>query len=460
LYAYGAYTTRGWWDEWKMNPELAQSIKVRYMMPSVHYAMVGAGGLHLLSLAISLWLGFMYRRISKMPPDLNPLEAHLTSRVSQHKRNKSSVATTTTAYSDEKRDRQQLYDDAESPRRSVPFMHTRQGSDSTFATKDSRLNLPSRQYQIVPGNQSSATSQNLKRMSAPPSSTHRASYTEIPLEETGTSSSNPASPLQTTSSNLPRPARFTETWYASDSLISRTQQRNRRNNRAAALAAKNNTPQRTAYASLDATDSSSSDSDNDSENDNYYTAAPSARRSTLGNNSSGSDTENWNRHPNPLRSHPANYDPNAITPPTTTDDENTTTSASNAEKKSTPRRPRTPFSRLRASRILADVSLNDRRGSGDDGDGDEQDIADMKNRNFQPRNRLSSIQPDADFYAKPYGELKPATPPIMVGPGGVTLDVPRGSRQVSSGCDFGDLGNTGRRRVSARAAEEGMAWGY
>jgi uncharacterized membrane protein len=34
------------------------------------------------------------------------------------------------------------------------------------------------------------------------------------------------------------------------------------------------------------------------------------------------------------------------------------------------------------------------------------------------RNRASSIQAEDDFFAKPYGELKAATPPIIVGGGG------------------------------------------
>ncbi|KAL1842615.1 hypothetical protein VTJ49DRAFT_4663 [Mycothermus thermophilus] len=488
LYAYGAYTTRHRWDEWKANPEIAETVKVKYVMPSLHYGLVAAGGLHLASLGIALWLGFMFRRISKMPPDMNPLESNLTSRVTVHKRNKSSVVISITAYSDGKRDSQQLYDDADSPRRSVPFMHTRQGSESTVAINDSRINLPSRQYQITPGNSVPASPQKSKRMSAPPSTSHsRCSYTEIPLSETATNSSSAVTAWPPSSTpNLPRPARFTETWYASDSLISRTQQRNRKNN----LAARNNdTPRRAAYTTLDA----SSDSDNDSDSEPYYTPAPAGpvRGSSLctGSISNGSDTENHTPHP--LRSHPSNYGLAAMTPPTTTDDddeasntENNNPSHTNDKKKSTPRRPRTPFSHLRTSRILADVSVNDRDHPALNTNTDdeqepreqEQDITDMKDDDtlrfpkkrtslFPPRMRLSSIQPDADFYSKPYRELKPATPPIMIGPDGKEMtrkSTAGGMRQVSSGCDFGDLGagEMGRRRVSARAAEEGRGYGY
>jgi hypothetical protein len=66
------------------------------------------------------------------------------------------------------------------------------------------------------------------------------------------------------------------------------------------------------------------------------------------------------------------------------------------------------------------------------------------------RNRNSSIQAEDSFFAKPYGELKAATPPIIVGGGG---------RQVSSGNDYDLGGEYGRfrRNVSGKVAEEGMA---
>jgi hypothetical protein len=441
LYAYGALTTRNKNEEWKTT-ELANTNTVKYMVPSVYYALIGAGSLHVLSLAISLWLGLMFRRIANMPPDMNPLEANLTSRV--HKRNKSSVATAST-YSDEKPE-VKLYDDGSRPP-SIPFMHTRQNSETSFTSRDSRLNLPSRQYQIAPGNRSSATSQDLKRMSAPPTA-HRASYTEIPLGETGASPSRPISmhssrpstgsvasyrpePVPAAQTAQPRSAKFTETWYASESLINRTEQRNRTTN--------NN---RGIYASLSASD----DSDNDSENETYYTP------------SRGTD-----QHPNPLRSNPtatttsppSQSSPN---PPTST-----STSPNKEKEKSTPRRPKTPFSRLRNSTILASISLNDRRVSG------SQDITDQQDKTWEPRNRLSSIQPDADFlsvYSKPYGELRAGTPPVLVGGNNIGTEENEGGngngRVVSSGNDFGfDLGTggggVGRRNVSGRAAEEGRA---
>jgi hypothetical protein len=437
LYAYNAVMTRNTWEAWKQDPALTNTNKMRYMVPSVFYGLVGAGGLHVLSLALCIWLGIMFRRIANMPPDMNPLEANLTSRV--HKRNKSSVATAST-YTDEKR---QLYDDSSRPP-SIPFMHTRQNSETSFTSRDSRLNLPSRQYQVPVSDRSPATSQDLKRMSAPPSS-HRASYMEVPLGETGAAPSRPTSmyssghpssgpapsyraePVSPAQTTLPRPAKFTETWYTSESLINRTQQRNRAT---PSQPSKPTSPQRGGYATLDASDS-------DSEEHDYYHT---------------NNKENPH-HPNPLGSHPL-----ATAPPPPKH----TTPLSPSSSPST-RRPRTPFSRLRNSlaKPLSTIPLNDRRisGSGDITDQSLKPAAAAGGNEFQPRNRNSSIQPDGAFcfYSKPYGELKAATPPILVGNEGREGG---GGRQVSSGNDWADLGTAaegmGRRRdVSGREAEEG-----
>jgi hypothetical protein len=427
LYAYGAYTTRNKGEEWKTT-DMANTDIMKYMVPSVYWGLIGAGGLHVLSLAVSLFLGVMFRRISTMPPDMNPLEPNLTSRM--HKRNKSSLATISTYSDGEKRD-SQLYDEHSRPP-SVPFMHTRQGSESSLNSQDSRMNLPSRQYQVAHSNRSSAGPQNLKRMSAPPTA-NRASYLEITLGETGASPSRPTSLYSTaedrgalsgssvpgTQTTQPRPAKFTETWYASESLINRTQQRNRAANRAGG-----SSPQRagTRYESLrhnlDATDS---EDENDNDNYNYR------------------PSENTH-HPNPLRSHP--------TAPTTT----TTTPSAPA---TAPRRPRTPFSRLRAS-VLSEISLNDRRVSG------SQDITDSYGGGGRGgKNRVSSIQADDAFYSKPYGELKAATPPIMVGPSSPSNG--NSGRVVSSGNDFdydlGQMGGSRRRDVSGKIVEEGRSRG-
>lgn len=467
IFAYGILAIRDNGSKWATI--LPNQGAMDVIIPAVYYLLIADSALHLLSLAISLWLGVMFRRIQNMPPDMNPLESHLTAR--PHKRNKSSITTTSTYTESEKRLSTPLeerrrsgtpYEDiSRGPR--VPFMHTRQGSDTSLRTRDSRVDLPSRQYQITPSNspRNSATSADLKRMSAPPPprSSHRGSYAEIPLAGTSSRGSSaygyaqayasPSSPTQASSSSRPnsssrlstgtvashratptvpkhqtaqpaRAARFTEAWYASDSLISRTQQRAREMGRpgAAAIAPSS----RRAYEAI-----AQPYDDGDSESDSDAGIRPDENESDLGSATG---------HPNPLRCNP-------LAPP--------------------------PASRGPA---LADIALNDRRVSGSRDIVDEkpaaaalastryqqqQNLLLKKNHpQLVPRNRNSSIQPESDFfYSKPYGELKPATPPVMVGSG----------RQVSSGNDYGAGAGVGaeagfsstfgRRGVSGKIAEEG-----
>ncbi|KAL8726462.1 MAG: hypothetical protein Q9166_006693 [cf. Caloplaca sp. 2 TL-2023] len=108
-----------------------------------------SGTLHFVSLIISIYLAVLFRKISTLPPDMNPLEDNLTSR---HKRNKSellgnrtSQASTATSSKRDSRIEEPLI----APVRSVPFMHTR--TDSTpvindlphphFSPRGSRTNI-------------------------------------------------------------------------------------------------------------------------------------------------------------------------------------------------------------------------------------------------------------------------------------------------------------------------------
>lgn len=74
------------------------------------------------------------------------------------------------------------------------------------------------------------------------------------------------------------------------------------------------------------------------------------------------------------------------------------------------------------------------------------DIADMS-REILPNPMREN------FKSKHYGELKPGTPPIMLGGSN--------NRQVSSGNDFINNGGfkVGRREVSGKVAEEGRVGG-
>ncbi|KAK6219581.1 hypothetical protein QIS74_05083 [Colletotrichum tabaci] len=409
LYAYGALSTHSSGAVWKTR--LVDQNLLKYFVPAVFYTFIGTGGLHLISLCTSVWLGFMFRKITQLPPDMNPLEDHLTTRA-KHQRNKSSVATSASGES-EKRMSTPLEDrrpsgaphmDVTRPP-SIPFQRTRAGSDVSSFTRDSRTDLPSRQYQITSGDspRNSAAVSEYVRTSAPRTA-YRGSYTEVPLHETNAPSSRPSiSPAAAPSSSDGRSAgKFTETWFATDSLVSRTQRRNRAMD-SAALTGQTRTNNK-AYEALDQRYNAG---DSDSERDE--------------NELAGSDFEN--DIVNPPHPHPLASNPHATSP-----------------------RTKTLHYSLNDTE-LSEVDLNSGRASG------TNDIADERPSSLAqkvwPRNRDSSIQPESDFYSKPYGELKPATPPVMVG----------SSRQVSSGTDLETNQYSsvyGRRNVSGKVAEEGL----
>ncbi|KAI4133575.1 MAG: hypothetical protein LQ338_000087 [Usnochroma carphineum] len=123
------------------------------------------GTLHLVSLIISIYLAVLFRKISNLPPDMNPLEENLTSR---HKRNKSelldnrtSQVSTETGSKGHSRAEEPLI----SPVRSVPFMHTRNESSVNinnvpyphFSPRASRTSISAPLYEQPLSNRSSRT---------------------------------------------------------------------------------------------------------------------------------------------------------------------------------------------------------------------------------------------------------------------------------------------------------------
>lgn len=488
LYAYGALTVRNNGSQW--TTLLPEQWPLEYFIPATYYTLIGSGGAHVLSLTISLWLGLMFRRILKMPPDMNPLESHLTAR-SSHKRNKSSVATTST-YADSLEKRLsgtaienhrrsgQPYEDLSRPP-SVPFMRTRQGSEtslpSSLRTRDSRTDLPSRQYQIVPGNASprhsgaSKLSVASKRASGgPPSPTkltsYRNTYTEIPLDDDHPSSRPPTgtgtrpgtnSTYRTSYTSQPpsssagtpprnstptsRQPRFTEAWFASESLVSRTQAHLNRNQ---------------ALAQLPSSSSSSVYSTNQGK---FYAPLELPYDDTL----SSEDEEN--EPPHPLRSNPSS--PRVPASP---------------RQHSHHHHPRAPLAKssiasLHRDSPLSEISLNLSSAA--------TDISSSARTNQQPRaaekekggekrttGRKTSIQAESEFYTKPYGQLRAATPPVLLATPAVGgAGAGGGGRQVSSGNDYGVAAAAatgkfggrwsvfGRRNVSGKVAEEGRGGG-
>ncbi|KAL8688338.1 MAG: hypothetical protein Q9218_005731 [Villophora microphyllina] len=144
------------------------------------------GSLHFVSLVISIYLAVIFRKISRLPPDMNPLEDNLTSR---HKRNKSeltdiraSQATTATSSKHDSRVEEPLI----SPVRSVPFMHTRNDSSVDinsvprphFSPRNSRANVSAAFYEQPLSNRTSRTNTHQQAFySQPPS--HQVSQTTI-----------------------------------------------------------------------------------------------------------------------------------------------------------------------------------------------------------------------------------------------------------------------------------------
>ena len=260
LYAFGAMSARNQSQDWETLLTLsnAKAMLNDYFIPALYYTLISAGGLHLLTLSNGLYLLSVFFRITKMPPDMNPLEDHLTARMSsRHKRNKSSIATYSTVFASEASDTNRLSTPLERKHRSgapyeevncppsVPFTHSR--VNSAASGRDSRLNLPSRQYQVqasnsprssfadvyvqchsVPSGRGSIVSQNDNYTTYPASSrASTKSVSSLSVIEpasygTGDQGSSTGS---NTGSNTPRQAKFTEAWYTSDSLLDRTAKR-------------------------------------------------------------------------------------------------------------------------------------------------------------------------------------------------------------------------------------------
>lgn len=372
IYAFGVFVARTQGSAW--SSRLSDPGLLQYFLPAAEYTALGCGVLHVLTLFLSIWLGVLFRKIALMPPDLNPLEDRFTTRA-KHKRNKSSIATTATQDSEKRlstpfSDRRQPgmhFEDVSRPP-TIPFLRTRTNSGASHLSRDSRVDLPSRQYQIIPANASPRNSvistEHTGRRSMAPTPFNRNSYAAVPSSGDGDAPES-AQDLarggetqhQIAAESPRRAPKFTETWCATDSLISRTQHRNRMMQAA----------------------------EERQRNGRYEAYEAVGGRYDSHEDASGSEVEDGALHPQPLRSHPTRTEGWYSTP--------------------------------RASRA-----------------------------------RPGSTANDGGFFSKPYGQLKPATPPVVVGNG----------RQVSSGNDFAQHGvsNMGRRNVSGKVVEEGRAGGH
>ncbi|KAI4288420.1 MAG: hypothetical protein L6R35_002317 [Caloplaca aegaea] len=121
------------------------------------------GTLHVVSLMTSIYLAVLFRKISKLPPDMNPLEDNLTSR---HKRNKSELLDDRNSQANigiSSKRGSRVEEPLISPVRSVPFMHTRNGSSVNinsvphphFSPRASCVDTSAPFYDQPPSNRSS-----------------------------------------------------------------------------------------------------------------------------------------------------------------------------------------------------------------------------------------------------------------------------------------------------------------
>ncbi|PQK09704.1 hypothetical protein BB8028_0002g00280 [Beauveria bassiana] len=423
FYAYGAYMTDR--DSATWTTLLKDQALVDYFVPAVYYTIIGAASLHLASFLTSVWLAITFQRISDMPPDMNPLESNLTARPSFHKRNKSSV--TTYSSDNEKRlstaqsakHRSEASWESFSYPRTVPFMHTRTQSEDTLVNSEPKLNLPQRQYQIPSSHRASRSAASIvsSRMSAP--RTSRGTYSELALGDA--SPARPEFVAYSPDANNTRAPKFTETWMPTDSLISRTNYRQRE------MAAANTSRQARSsqsYSALEQRYNADADDSGSDYGDNENVDANSAHRGTDGG-----------QHPNPLGSHPMASDCPSTPPRPPTHGDSSSSS-----------RPTTPWtaSRLSAKSALSEISSNERLNQAARG------LTDRSPWTNKPDLRPPPALTGGDFYSRSYGELRSATPPVMIGD----------TRKISSGNDYHAQAMAAeRRRVSGKVAEEGLAGG-
>ena len=183
------------------------------------------GSIHLVSLLLSIYLATMFRKIARLPPDMNPLEDNLTSR---HKRNKSSLVdnrfSKSTTLTNNSTHEGKEKDGLDSPTRSVPFMHTRNDSHSNisdvpaplFSPRASRTDVSNAYYDQPRSQRSSRI--NLSEQSPNSASLNRQSRTVFPnlmLQDKEQTGSN--QPARSPPTNLKRSPTKSSSVYSGDS---------------------------------------------------------------------------------------------------------------------------------------------------------------------------------------------------------------------------------------------------
>ncbi|PYH44192.1 uncharacterized protein BP01DRAFT_357811 [Aspergillus saccharolyticus JOP 1030-1] len=117
---YRQWTDTAWNWQNLLSSELDVTTKIA---ESTFLLSVVNGGLHLISLGICIFLGIIFHKIRKLPPDMNPLEDNLTAR--PLKRSKSEIIEKHASLSTLDTDIGSSEEPLITGPRTVPFMHTR-----------------------------------------------------------------------------------------------------------------------------------------------------------------------------------------------------------------------------------------------------------------------------------------------------------------------------------------------
>ncbi|PBP22330.1 hypothetical protein BUE80_DR006876 [Diplocarpon rosae] len=432
FYAFGAFVAMTRDDGWKTI--ISNASLIQPFTKCVFYIATVGGGLHLFSLAIGLYLAVTFHKITQLPPDMNPLEDNLTTR---HKRNKSSFSTVTTCTSEKRistpmestRASGAAYEDLFRPP-TIPFFHTRTQSTNSFSTyrstpspsRDSGTDL-SRQHQAAPSNRYSMPSDQLQRNT----DDSFASLPELPYSENNLSGSTFASPSnQEFYAELESPSNCSSDSTRLSSPTKRTSYTEVPTSDVASLSSTTKTPTTSAWFAADSIGKARTRSSPGKKPKAHYQPLHQSHDSFSENISYevATDYSSSYDYPKPLEANP----PTPTHKHATTSDWPLSEMSSNAYGRSSGDIANTPIDRVRDRELVP-----------------------------RPLSTASQKSQTMSEKAKDYGELKPGTPPILVGS--------KGSRQVSSGNDlasgFGSL--TGRRDVSGKIAEEGRGesagWG-
>lgn len=407
FYAFSAFVAKQRSSAW------TTMLSDQTLMPTfcivVFYLAVISGGLHLISLGISLYLAVTFRNITMLPPDMNPLEDHLTSR--PHKRNKSSVSTyagsekRSSMTSVDKRRSAAAYEDLGRPP-TISFLHTRNHSTDSIGTyqstapgsRGSQVDLPPRQYQIEGNGSSRSLLVDLKK---PTNGSMNPPYSDVPRSDTSSQRTSRPAP------NFSLPALSNRGSY-SDISSPETSPRRLYHE------PMNKMPIKEAWYSSDIP---------------RRTPSPKKSYQAIQQNPSTDDLS----HPNPLHEHPPGSQF-----PRATQVQHQPRYESPLQEISNNRSP--------SSSDIASVSNYSQ-------DGIDDVLSTISTR------RADSNKSSRSAQKKYYGELKPggAQTPILVGAKGNA-----GGRQVSSSVDisshiYSTEKGSFRRDVSGKVAEEGRA---